>query len=190
MLPLRVTTNQSPNECSQQQEYKHCCCSVSKSCPSLCNPMDWSMPGFSVLYYVTEFPQTHASWVSDAIQSSHLRHPIFVLPSIFPNKIFSSELALCIRWPKYWSFGINPSNEYSGQISFRIDWFDLLAVQGTLKSLLQHHSWKSSILQCTAFFMVQLSHPHMTTGRNIALTVWTFVSKLMSLLFKTLSRLT
>ena len=125
--------------------------------------------------------------------SNHLIlcRPIFLLPSIFSNiRIFSSELALRIRWPTYWSFGINPSSEYSGLISFRIDWFDLLAVQGTLKSLLQHHSSKASILQCLAFFMVQLSHPHMTTGRNIALTVWTFVSKLMSLLFKTLSRLT
>ena len=104
--------------------------------------------------------------------------------------IFSSEWALCIRWPKYWSFSLNisPSNEYSLLISFRIDWFDLLAVQGTFKSLLQHHSLKASILQCSTFFMAQLSHPYMTTGNIIAWTVWTFFSKVMYLLFNTLSR--
>ena len=109
------------------------------------------------------------------------------LPSI---RVFSKDLVLCIKWPKDWnfSFSISPSNEYSGLISFRIDWFDLLAVQGTLKSLLQHHSSKASILQHSAFFMVQLSHPYMTTGKTIALTRWTFVSKVMSLLFNTLSR--
>ena len=104
-------------------------------------------------------------------------HPL-LLPSIFPSiNVFSNELALCIRWPKYWnfSFSISPSNEYSGLISFRIDWFDLLAVQGTLRSLLHHSSLKESILQCSAFFMVQLSHPHMTTGKTITLTIWTFV---------------
>ena len=113
------------------------------------------------------------------------------LPSIFPCiKVFSNELALCIRWPKYWScsFSISPSNEYSGLISYRMDWFDLLAVQGTLKSLLQHHSSKASILQHSAFFMVQLSNPFMTTGKNIALTIQTFVSKVVSLLFNMLSR--
>ena len=100
-----------------------------------------------------------------------------LLPSIFPSiRIFSDESAPCIRWTKYWSFSIRPSNEYSGLISFRIDWFDLLAVQGTLKSLLKHHTLKASILQCSAFFMVQLSHPYMTTGKTIALTRWTFVS--------------
>ena len=122
--------------------------------------------------------------------SSHLILccPILLLPSIFPSiRFFSSELALHIRWPKYCNFSISPSNEYSG-ISFRIDWFDLLAVQGTLKSLLQHHSSKASILQHSAFFMVQLLHPYMTTGKTIALTIWTFVGKLMSLLFNTLSR--
>ena len=125
--------------------------------------------------------------------SNHLIfcHP-FLLPSIFSRtRVFSNESALRIMLPKYWSFSfsISPSNEYSGLISFRIDWFDLLAIQGTLKSLLQHHSSKALILQCSAFFMVQLSHPYMTTGKTIALTRQTFVSKIMSLLFNMLSRL-
>ena len=118
--------------------------------------------------------------------SNHLilYHPLLLLPSIFPSiRIFSNELALCIRWPKYWSFSISPSNECSGLISFRMDWLDLLAVQGTLKSLLQHHSSKASILWHSAFFMVQLSHPYMTTGKIMALTRWTFVGKFMSQLF-------
>ena len=118
--------------------------------------------------------------------------PLLLLPSIFPRiRVFSSESVLCIRWPKYWSFSfsISPSNEYSGLISFRIDWFDLPAVQGTLKSLLQHHSSKASILQCSTFFMVQLSHPYITTAKISDLTRWTFVSKVMSLLFNMLSRL-
>ena len=118
--------------------------------------------------------------------------PLFLLPSFFPSlRFFSSELALCVRWPKYWSFSfsISTSSEYSGLISFRIDWFDLLTVQGTLKSLLRHHNLKAWILQCSAFFMVQLSHPYMTTGKPIALTIWTFVGKVMSLLFNMLSRL-
>ena len=107
-----------------------------------------------------------------------------LLPSIFPNiRVFSNESVLCIRWPKYWSFSISPCNEYPGLTSFRIDWFDLLVVQGTLKSLLQHHSSKASILQHSAFFMIQLSHPYMITGQTIALTRWTFVDKVMSLLF-------
>ena len=115
--------------------------------------------------------------------------PLLLLSSIFPSiRVFSNESALHIRWPKYWSFSISPSNEYSGLISFRIDWFDLLAVQGTLRSLLQHHNLKASILQHTAFFMVQLSHLYMTTGKAIALTIQTFVGKVISLLFNTLSR--
>ena len=116
----------------------------------------------------------------------------FLLPSVFPSiEVFSSEAALHIRWPKYWSFSfsISPSNEYPGLISFRIDWFDLLAVQGTLKSLLQHYSLKASILQHSAFFMVQLSHPYMTTGKTKALTIWTFVSKVTSLTFNMLAHL-
>ena len=124
--------------------------------------------------------------------SNHLIlcHPPLPLPSIFPNiRVFSNESALCIRWPKYWSFSfsISPSNEHPGLISFRMDWFVLLAVQGTLKSLLQHHSSKASILQCLAFFIVQLSHPHMTTGKTIALTRQIFVDIVMSLLFNMLS---
>ena len=121
-----------------------------------------------------------------------LCHPLLLLPSIFPSiRVFSNESVLLIRWPKYWSFSFNisPSNEHSGLIPFRIDWLDLLAVQGTLKSLLQHHSSKASILQRSAFFIVQLSHPYMTTGKAIALTRWTFVGKVMSLSFKMLSRL-
>ena len=126
--------------------------------------------------------------------SNHLIlcHPLLFLPSIFPSiRVFSNESVLHIRWPKYWSFSfsISPSSDYSGLISFRIDWLDLLAVQGTLKSLPQHHSSKASILQCSAFFTVQLSHPYMTTGKIIALTRWTFVGKVMSLLFNMLSRL-
>ena len=149
------------------------------------DPMDCSMTGFSVLHYLPEFAQTHAHWVGDVIQPSHPPSPLLLLPSVFPSiRVFSSESALHIRWPKYWtfSFNISPSNEHSGLISFRIDWFDLLAVQGTLKSLLQHHSLKASVLPSSAFFMVQLSHPYSTTGKNIALT---FVSKVMSLFFKT-----
>ena len=119
-----------------------------------------------------------------------LCHPLLRLPSIFPSlRVFSNESVLHIRWPKYWSFSISLCNEYSGLISFRIDWLDLLAVQGTLKSLLQYHSSKASILWCSAFFTVQLSHPYMTTGKTIALTIWTFVGKVISLLFNMLSRL-
>ena len=126
--------------------------------------------------------------------SNHLIlcHPLLLLPSIFPSiRVFSNESVLHIRWPKYWTFSvsISPSNEYSELISFGIDWFDLLAVQGTLKSLLQHHSSEASILWCSAFFIVQLSHPYRTTGKTIALTTQTFVSKAMSLLFNMLSRL-
>ena len=121
-----------------------------------------------------------------------LCHPLLVPPSIFPSiRVFSNESVLCSMWPKYWSFSfsITPSNEYTGLISFRMDWLELLAVQVTLKSLLQHHSSKSSVLQCSAFFIVQLSHPYMNTGKTIALTRWTFVGKVMSLLVNTLSRL-
>ena len=128
------------------------------------------------------------------MSSNYLIHcrPLLLPPSIFPSiSVFSNELALCIRWPKYqsFSFSISPSNEYSGLISFRMDWLDFLAVQGTLKSLLQHHSSKPSILQHSGFFIVQLSHPYITTGKTIALTRWTFVGKVKSLLFSMLSRL-
>ena len=130
-----------------------------------------------------------SQWCHPAIPSSI--YPLLFLPSIFPSiRIFSNKLALPIRWPKYWSFNfsISPFNEYSGLISFRIDWFDLLAVQGTLKSLLQYHGSKVWILQCSAFFMVQYSCPYMTTGKTIALTRWTFVGRAMTLLFNMLSR--
>ena len=129
--------------------------------------------------------------IESVMSSNHLIlcHPLLLMPSIFPSiRVLSNESALHIRWPKYWhfSFSISPSNEHSGLISFRMDWLDLFAVQGTLKSLLQHHSSKASILWCSAFFMVQLSHPYMTTGKTIALTRWTFVSKMMSPHFNTL----
>ena len=132
--------------------------------------------------------------IESVMPSYHLIlcHPLLLLPSIFPNiRVISNESALCIRWPKYWSFSLNisPCNEHPGPISLRMDWLDLLAVQGTLKSLLQHHSSKASILLHSALFIVQLSHPYMTNGKTIALTRWTFVDKVMSLLFNMLSRL-
>ena len=143
------------------------CCSVAKLCLSLCDPMDCSSPGSFVLYYLPDFAQIHVCWVSDAIQPSHSPSPL-LLPLIFPSiRVFFNESVLCIRWPKYWSFSISPFNEYSGLISFRIDWFDLLAVQGALKNLIQHHSSKASILQCSALFVVQFSHWHVTTEKNI-----------------------
>ena len=138
------------------------------------------------------------SWLKlmsiESVKSSNhliLCYPLLLLPSIFPSiRVFSNESVLCIRWRKYcFSFSISPSNKYSGLISFRMDWLDLLAVQGTLKSFLQHHSSKALILWCSAFFIVQLSHPYMTTAKTIALTLWTFVGKVMSLLFNMLSRL-
>ena len=147
--------------------------------------MDCSTPGLPVHYQLLELPQTHVHWVGDAIQPSQLCHPLLLLPSIFPSiRVFFNESVLCITWPKYWSFSfsLRPSSEYSGLISFRMDWLDLLAVQGTLKSLLQHHSSKASILWCSAFFMVQLSHPYMTTGKTIALTRRTYVSECLCFL--------
>ena len=136
--------------------------------------MDCSTPGFRVHHHFPELTQTHVHRVSDAIQPSHPLSSHSLLPSIFPSiRVFSSESVLRIRWPKFWSFSfsISPSSDYSGLISFRIDWFDLLALQGILKSLLQHHSSKASILWCSAFFIVQLSHPYMTTGKTISLTI-------------------
>ena len=235
---------------------------VVRSCPTLCNSMDCSTPGFPVLHCLPEFAQTHVHQVGDAIQPSHPLsppslpalnlsqhqgffksyigassvqfsrsvmsdslwphelqharppcpsptpgiypnscplsqwchptisscHPLLLLPSILPSiRVFSNESALSITWSKYWSFhfSISPSNEYSGLISFRMDWLDLLAAKGTLKSLLQHHSSKASILWCSAFFIVQLSHQYMTARKTIALTRWTFVGKVMPLLFNT-----
>ena len=152
--------------------------SVTQSCPTLCDPMDYSTPGFPVHHQPPEF---HVHWVGDAIQPSHpLSTPS---PSIFPNiRVFSNESALHIRWPKYWSFSFSI-------ISFKMDWLDLLAVQGTLKSLLQYHSSKASIIWQSAIFIVQLSHPYMTTGKTKVLTRQTFFGKVMSLLFNMLSRL-
>ena len=137
--------------------------SVTQLCPTLCSSMDCSTPGLPVHHQLPEFTQTHLHWVSDAIQPSHPLLSPSPPPSIFPSIwVFSNESVLCIRWPKYWSFNfsISPSNEYSGPISFRMDWLDLPAIQGTLKSLLQYHSSKASVLQCPAFFTVQLSHPY------------------------------
>ena len=151
-----------------------------------------STPGLPVHRQLLKFTQTHDHQVGDAILPSHPLSSLLLLPSIFPSiRVFSNESALHIRWPRYcsFSFNISPSNEYPGLISFRMDWLDLLVVQGTLKSLLQHHSSKASILLHLAFFIVQLGHPYMTTGKTIALSRWTFVSKVMSLLFNMLSRL-
>ena len=153
--------------------------------------MDCNMPGFPVLHYLPEFVQIHVHWVNDANNHLILCHSFLLLSTIFPSiRVFSIESAPRIRWPKYWSFSfsISPSNEYAGLISFRIHWFDVLAAHRILKSLLQHHSLKASVLQHSAFFMVQLSQPYMITGKTIALIIWTFVSKLMSLLFNMLSR--
>ena len=153
--------------------------------------MNCSKPGLPVYHQLLEFTQTYVHWVGDATHLI-LCHPLLLLPPIpLSIRIFSNESALRIRWLKYWSFSFNisPSNEHPGLISFRMDWLDLLTVQGTLKSLLQHHSSNASILQRSAFFIVQLSHPYMTTGKTIALTRQTFVDKVMSLLFNMLSRL-
>ena len=157
----------------------------------LCDPMNCSLPGFPILHHLPEFAQTHVCPVSDAIQSSPPLSPSSSCPQSFPaSGSFPVSWLLTFRCPKYWSFSfsISPANEYSGLISFETDWFDLLAVQGTLKSLLQHHSSKASILPHSAFLMVQLSHVYMTTGKTIALTIQIFVSKVMSLLFNMLSR--
>ena len=153
--------------------------------------MNWSMPGLPVLHHLLQLAQARIHWVSDTIQSSHplssLSPPAFSLSQ--HQGLSSNESVLCIRWSKYWSFSfsISPSNECSGLISFRMDWLDLLAVQGTLKCLLQHHSSKVSILRRSTFFIVQLSHPYMTTGKTIILTRHTFVGKVMSLFFNMLS---
>ena len=154
--------------------------------------MNYSTPGLPVHHQLLEFTQTHVHWVDDDIQPSHPLSSPFPPAFNFPNvRVFANESALHIRWLKYWSFSFNisPSKEHPGLISFGMDWLDLLAVQGTLKSLLQHHSSKASILLYSAFFIVQLWHPYMTTGKTIALTRWTFVGKVMSLLLNMLSRL-
>ena len=146
---------------------------VAKLCLTLCSPMNCGTAGSSV-HYISEFAQTHVHWVND-FSYLILCQAFLLLLLIFPSiRIFSSESALGIRWPKYWSFSfsISPSNEYSGLIYFRIDWLNFLSVQGTLKSLLQHHNSKASVLWHSAFFMVQLSHPYVTTGKTIAMTTW------------------
>ena len=167
--------------------------SITQSCPTLCDPMNRSTPGLPVYHQLSEITQTMS--IESVMPSNHLILccPLLILlPSIFPSiRVFSNESALRIRWLKYWSFSFNisPSSEHPGLISFRMDWLDLLAVQETLNSLLQHHSSKESILRRSAFFIVQLSHPYMTTGKTIALTRRTFVGKVMFLLFNMLSRL-
>ena len=165
--------------------------SLTQSCATLCDLMNRSTPGLPVHHQLPEFTQTHAHQVDDAIQPSHPLSSL-LLPSVFPSiRVFSNESTLHMRWPKYWSFSlsISPSNEHPGLVSFRMDWLDLLVVQGTCKSLLQHHSSKAPILRRSAFFTVQLSHLYMTTGKTIALTRQTFAGKIISLLFNMLSRL-
>ena len=150
----------------------------------LYDPINCSTPGLPVHHQLPEFTQTHVHRVGDASSHLILGRPLFLLPPIPPSsRVFSNESTLHMRWPKYWSFSFSiiPSKEHPGLIFFRMDWLDLLAVQGTLKSLLQHHSSKASILRRSAFFTVQLSHPYMTTGKTIALTRWTFVGKVISL---------
>ena len=152
--------------------------SVAQSCPTLCGPMNLSTPGLPVHHHLPEFTQTHVHQVGDAIQPSHPLSSPSPLPPVPPSiRVFSNESTLRMRWPKSWSFSfsISPSNEHPGLISFRMDWLDLLAVQVTLKSLLQHHSSKASILWRSAFSILQLSHPYMTTGKIIAWTRWAFV---------------
>ena len=166
--------------------------SVPQSCPTLCDP--WTAASQAALSITNSRSLPKLMSIESVMPSHHLILccPLLFLPSIFPSiRVFSNESALRTRWPKYWSFSFSiiPSNEHPGLISFRMDWLDLLAVQGTLKSLLQHHSLKAAILQCLAFFIVQLSHPYMTTGKTIALTRRTFVGKVISLLFNMLSRL-
>ena len=165
--------------------------SVTQLCLTLCDPMNRSTPGLPVHHQLPEFTQTS---IESVMPSSHLIlcRSLLLLPPIPPSiRVFSNESTLLMRWPKYWSFSFSiiPSKEIPGMISFRMDWMHLLAVQGALKSLLQHHSSKASILPYSAFFTVQLSHPYMTTGKTIALTRWTFVGKVMPLLLNMLSRL-
>ena len=165
---------------------------VTQSYLTLRDPMNRSTPGLPVHHQLPEFTQTHVHRVSDAIQPSHPCRPLLLLAPIPPRiRVSSNESTLLMRWPKYWSFSfsISPSNDHPGLISFRMDWLDLLSVQGTLKSLLQHHSSKASILRCSVFFTVQLSHPYMTSVKTIALIRGTLVGKVMSLLLNMLSRL-
>ena len=157
-----------------------CCCSVAQSCPTLHDHKDHSTPGLPVHHQLPELAETHVRRELVRL-SSHLIlcHPLLLLSIFSSIKVFSNDSVLHIRWPKYWSFSFNisPSSEHPGLISFRMDWLNLLAVQGTLKSPLQHHSSKASVLQCSAFFIVQLAHPYVATGKLIALTTWTLLAK-------------
>ena len=166
-----------------------CCYSIANSCLTPCDPMDCSSQ--ASLSFIISWSLLKPMSMESVMSSRHLIlcRPLLLLPSVFPGiRVFPNESALHVRWPKYWSFSISLSSEYSGLISFRIHWFDLIAVQGTLESLLQHHNSKASILRRSAFFMVQLSHLYMTTGKYTALTIQTFDSKVMSLHFNKLSR--
>ena len=166
--------------------------SVGQLCTTFCDTMNCSTPGLPVYHQLPEFTQTHVLRVGNPSSHLILWRPLLLLPPIPPSiRVFSNESTLWMRWPQFWSFSFSiiPSKEIPGLISFRMDWLDLRAVQETLKSLLQHHSSKTSILRHSAFFTVQLSHPYMTTGKIIALTRWNFVGKVMSLLFNMLSRL-
>ena len=158
LMSEKLGTSSAP-VISQLCNFGCCCCSVAKSCLTLCNPVDCSTPDSSVPHHPLEFAQIHVHLT--------LCHRLLLLPSVFPSiKVFPNESAFHIRWLKYWSFSFSPSKNYSGLVSFKINWFDLLVVQGTLKSLLQHHNLKSSVLRCSAFFMVQFSHLYMTTGKS------------------------
>ena len=191
-LPIKVGDLQSLLSVIKGDPERFQFSSVTQSCPTLCNPMNRSTPGLSVHHQLLEFIQTHVH--RSVMPSSHLIlcHLLLLLPPIPPSiRVFSNESALRMRWPKYWSFSFSiiPSKGIPGLISFRMNWLDLLAVQGTRKSLLQHHKSKASILQRSAFVTVQTLHPYMTTGKTTALTRWTIVGKVMSLLFNMLSRL-
>ena len=166
-----------------------CCCSVAQSCPTLCDPMDCSAPGLPVLHHLSELAQIHVHWVSDAIQPSYpLLSPSLPAPNPSQHQGIFQWVSSSLQVAKMLVFQLqHQSFQWIFKTSFRMDWLDLLAVQGRLKSLLQHHSSKASILQSSAFFIVQLSHPYMTTGKTIALTIWTFVSRVMSLFFNMLS---
>ena len=183
--------NKSEKDKYHMISHWYCCCSVAKSCPTLCDP--WTTAHQASLSDINSQSLLKLKSIESVMPSNQfiLCHPLLLPTLIFPSiRIFSNESVLCITWPKYWSFSFNiiPSNEHPGLI-FKMDWLDLLAVQGTLKSLLQHHSSKESILQRSAFFTVQLSHSYMTTGKTIALTRWIFVGDVMSLLFNMLSSL-
>ena len=158
-------------------------CSVSQSCPPPWDPMDYSTPGFPIPHHLLEFAQVHIHCIGDDVQAPHPLTPLHLLPSIFPSiGDFSNELSIHVWWSKHWSFtfSISPCSQYSGLISLKMGWFDLLAVQGTFRSLLQHHSSKVSILWHSVLFTVQLSQPYMTTGKTTAMTIQTFVGKIVS----------